>query len=49
MLEPDGNIITAERLDITDDFRDGFICSLNVVTIDQRASPRRPRSGATAT
>ena len=35
MLEPDGNILTAERIDITDDFRDGFIGSLNVVTIDR--------------
>jgi LPS-assembly protein len=32
MLEPDGNALTAERLDITDDFRDGFVESLNVVT-----------------
>ena len=35
MLEPNGNIITTEQLDITDDFRDAFIGSLNVVTIDQ--------------
>ena len=35
LLEPDGNIITAAELDITDDFRDGFVSSLNVVTIDR--------------
>ena len=35
MLEPNGNIITTERLDITDDFRDAFVGSLNVVTIDE--------------
>jgi len=34
-LEPNGNIITAETVDITDDFRDGFIQSLNVITTDQ--------------
>jgi LPS-assembly protein len=32
MLEPGGNAITAESLDITDDFRDGFLASLNVIT-----------------
>ena len=35
LLEPSGNIITAESLDITDDFRDGFVGSLNVVTTDR--------------
>lgn len=35
MLEPSGNLITTDRLDITDNFRDAFIGSLNVVTIDQ--------------
>ena len=32
MLEPNGHVLTAERLDITDDFRDGFVASLNVIT-----------------
>jgi len=35
MLEPGGNIVTTDRLDITDDFRDAFVSSLNVVTIDE--------------
>ncbi len=32
MLEPGGNVVTADRLDITDDFREGFVESLNVIT-----------------
>ena len=35
MLEPGGNLLTTERLDITDDFRDAFVSSLNVITIDR--------------
>jgi LPS-assembly protein len=35
MLEPNGNIVTAETIDITDDFRDGFVDSLNVITVDR--------------
>jgi LPS-assembly protein len=35
MLEPGGYLVTAERIDITDDFADAFIASLNVVTIDE--------------
>ena len=35
LVEPNGNIISADTIDITDDFRDAFIASLNVVTIDQ--------------
>jgi LPS-assembly protein len=35
MLEPGGNLVTTDRLDITDDFRDAFVGSLNVVTIDR--------------
>jgi len=35
LLEPGGNLITTERLDITDDFRDAFVDSLNVITTDQ--------------
>jgi LPS-assembly protein len=35
LLEPNGNIITAERIDITDDFRDAFVASLNVITTDR--------------
>jgi len=36
IVEPGGTIITAEEIDITDDFRDGFLQSLSVETI-QRA------------
>ena len=36
IVEPRGNVITAREVDITDDFRDGFIESLNVETA-QRA------------
>jgi LPS-assembly protein len=35
MVEPNGNVVTAERMTLTDDFRDGFIESLNVITIEQ--------------
>ena len=35
LLEPGGNLVSAERLDITDDFRDAFVGSLNVVTTDR--------------
>ena len=35
LLEPGGNLISSERLDITDDFRDAFVGSLNVVTTDR--------------
>lgn len=35
LVEPNGNVLTAETIDITDDFRDGFVASLNVTTIDQ--------------
>lgn len=35
IVEPDGNVITAESADLTDNFREGFIESLNVQTIDR--------------
>ena len=35
LKEAGGNIIRAERYDITDDFRDGFVQSLSVVTKDE--------------
>ncbi|PCH81723.1 MAG: organic solvent tolerance protein OstA [Hyphomicrobiales bacterium] len=34
ITEPDGNIITAQEIDLTDDFRDGFIQSLNIRTAE---------------
>ncbi len=35
MLQPNGDLITSDRLDITDDFRDGFVGSLNLTTTDR--------------
>lgn len=35
LREAGGNVIRAERYDITDDFRDGFVQSLSVVTKDE--------------
>jgi len=32
MLQPNGDLVTSEKLDITDDFRDGFISSLNLIS-----------------
>ncbi|MEM0898619.1 MAG: LPS-assembly protein LptD [Pseudomonadota bacterium] len=34
ILQPDGNRIFADEIDVTDDFRDGFVNSLRVVTPD---------------
>jgi len=34
ILEPNGNRIFAQEIDITDDFRDGFVSALNVATPD---------------
>lgn len=35
ILEPTGNVVTAETVDITDDFRDGFVSSINIATPDR--------------
>ena len=35
LKEPQGNVIRADRYTLTDDFRDGFVQSLSVVTKDQ--------------
>jgi LPS-assembly protein len=35
ILDPDGNLVTSESADITDDFRDGFVQSLNVITTER--------------
>ncbi len=35
MLQPNGDLITTDKLDITDDFRDGFIGSLNLISTDR--------------
>ncbi len=35
MKDPDGAVITADRLTLTDDFRDGFVDALKLVTKDE--------------
>lgn len=35
ITEPDGNVIFADEIDLSDDFRDGFVRSLTVETPDQ--------------
>jgi len=35
MIEPDGNIITARRLNLSDDFREGFVDSLRVQSVER--------------
>jgi len=35
IIEPNGNRIFAQEIDVTDDFRDGFISALNVTTPEQ--------------
>jgi len=35
ILEPGGNIITASEIDLTDNFRDGFVQSINVLTTER--------------
>jgi LPS-assembly protein len=51
MLEPNGYALTAERLDITDDFRDAFVASLNVITPERGrfAAQSAERRGADLT
>ncbi len=35
LIEPDGNIVTAELINLSDDFRDGFVESLRVETVER--------------
>ncbi len=35
ILEPQGNIITAAEIDLTDNFRDGFVRSINILTTER--------------
>ena len=44
--EPQGNIVHADRYTLTDDFRDGFVQSLSIVSQDQSRSPPSAPSGA---
>lgn len=40
--EPDGAVVKADRIDLTDDFKDGFVRSLRIVTSDEeRIAARR--------
>ncbi len=34
LIEPDGNIVYAEKMDVTDDFADGFVEALRIETTD---------------
>lgn len=47
LTDPEGKIITAERLDLDDHFRDGFVDSLHVETVDKTrmAAARAERTG----
>ncbi len=52
ILEPNGNRIFANEIDITDDFRDGFVSALNVQTPDNTriaAESAERRDGQTTT
>lgn len=49
--DPDGSIIKADRITLTDDFRDGFLRSLQIVTEDESriAAARAIREGGETT
>ncbi len=49
--EPDGSVINADRINLTDDFREGFIRSLRIVTEDDTriAAARAYREGGETT
>ena len=51
LTEPDGSVTRGERIDVTDDFRDGFIESLRTETDDKSyfSAPRAERSGGDTT
>ncbi len=51
IVEKDGNRIYAEQLDITDDFRDGFVNALRVETVDNTrfAAESAERTGGNVT
>ncbi len=51
IIEKDGNRIYAEQIDITDDFRDGFVNALRVETIDDTrfAAESAERTGGNVT
>lgn len=49
--EPDGAVVKADRIDLTDDFKDGFVRSLRIVTSDEEriAARRAYREGGETT
>jgi LPS-assembly protein len=51
LKEPNGNIVRADRYTLTDDFRDGFVQSLSIVTSDDSriAGERAVRRGGNTT
>ena len=51
IVEKDGNRIYAEKIDITDDFRDGFVNALRVETVDNTrfAAESAERTGGNVT
>ncbi len=51
LTEPDGKVSYGDRLDLSDDYRDGFIDSLRLETVDQTrmAAVRADRTGANYT
>ena len=51
LTEADGQVAYGERFELTDDFKDGFIDSLRVVTTDKTrfAAPRAERTGGETT
>jgi LPS-assembly protein len=51
-IDPDGNVIYSERVDVTDDFREGFINALRIETPDKTyfaAESAERRDGAVTT
>ncbi len=49
--EPDGAVVKADKIDLTEDFRDGFVRSLRIVTADEEriAARRAYREGGETT
>jgi len=51
MTEPSGNVVTGEKIELSDDFRDAYIDSLRMTTPDKTriSSPRVEREGGETT
>lgn len=48
LIEPGGNIVYADRMDVTDDFGNGFVQALRIETTDLTRLAARPAKGAMA-